>query len=69
MGGLISVVFSDIGVSKMEKDIVVPLKPHFYKRYVDVTYIRRKKNKLDNLFEKLNSHHQNLKLTIAKNLT
>ena len=69
MGGLISVVFSDIGVSKMEKDTVVPLKPLFYKRYVDVTYIRRKKNEPDNLFEKLNSQHKILKLTIVKNLT
>ena len=41
MGGLISVDFSDIYVSKMEEDIVTPMKLHFYKRYVDGTYIRR----------------------------
>ena len=39
MGGPISAVFSDIYVSKMEEDIVTPMKPHFYKRYVDDTYI------------------------------
>ena len=50
-----SVVFSDIYVSKMEED-VAPMKPHFCKRYVDYTYIRRKKNEPDSLFEKLNSY-------------
>ena len=40
MGGSISVVFSDIYVSKMDEDIVAPTKPKFYERYVDDTYIR-----------------------------
>ena len=40
-------VFANIYGSKMEEDIVAPIKPHFYKRYVDDTYIRRKKNKAD----------------------
>ena len=53
--GPISVVFSDIYVSKMEEDIFAPMKRHFCKRYVDDTYIRRKKNQSDSLFEKLNS--------------
>ena len=53
----------------MEEDIVTPMKPHFYKRYVDDTYIRRKKNEPDSLFEKLNSYHPNIKLTIEKNPT
>ena len=69
IGGLISVVFSDIYISKVEEDIVAPMKPHFYKRYVDDTYIRRKKNEPDSLFEKLNSYHPNIKLTIEKNPT
>ena len=43
------------------------MKPHFYKRYVDGTYIQRKKNKPDSLFEKLNSYHPNMKFTIEKN--
>ena len=43
MGGDISVVFSDIYISKMEEEIFAPMKPHFYKRYVDDGYIRRKK--------------------------
>ena len=65
-GGPISVVFSDIYVSKMEEHIAAPMKPHFYKRYVDDTYIWRKKNEPDNLFEKLNSYHPNIKLTTEK---
>ena len=52
MGGPISVVFADIYMCKMED--VAPLKPIFYKRYVDDTYVRRKKNTTDELFEKLN---------------
>ena len=50
-----SAVFSVIYLSKMEEDIVAPMKPHFYKRCVDNTYIRRKKNKPDSYFKKLNS--------------
>ena len=46
---------------KMEEDTVAPLKSHFYKRYVDDTYIQRKKT---NHFEKLNSYHLTMKLTI-----
>ena len=45
MGGPISIIFSDIHVSKMEEDIIALMKPHFYKRYVDDTYIYTKKEK------------------------
>ena len=40
----------------MENDVVAPIKPLFYKRYVDDTYVRRKKNTKDELFEKLNTY-------------
>ena len=43
MAGPISVVLSDIYVCKIEDYIVTPSKPLFYKRYVDDTYVRRKK--------------------------
>ena len=43
MGGPLSVVLSGIYVCKMEEDIVTPSKPLFYKRYVDNTYVRKKK--------------------------
>ena len=38
----------------MEYDVVVPAKPIFYKRYVDNTYVRRKKDDVEKLFEELN---------------
>ena len=69
MGGPISVVLLDIYVCKMEEDIVTPSKPLFYKRYVDDTYVRRKKNETDELYNALNSYHQNIKLTLELNPT
>ena len=63
MGGSISAVLSDICVCKMEEDTVAPSKPLFYKRYVDGTYVRRKKNETDELYNALNLYHQNIKLT------
>ena len=50
-----SVVFADIYMFKMEDGAVAPIKPIFYKRYVDDTYVRRKKNTKDELFQKLKS--------------
>ena len=52
---------------KMKEDVVVPAKPIFYKRYVDDTYIRRKKNVNDELFQNLNCYHKNIKLTLKEN--
>ena len=69
MGDPTSVVFLDIYVARVEEAIVVTMKPHFYERYVDDTYIRRKKTESDSLFEKLNPYHLNRKLTIEKNPT
>ena len=39
----------------------------FYKRYVYDTYIRRKKNVNDELFQNFNSYHTNIKLTLEEN--
>ena len=64
MGGPISVVFADIYMCNMEDDVVAPTKSIFYKRYVDDTYVRRKKNTKDELFEKFNTHHDNIKLNL-----
>ena len=67
MGGPVS-VFLDIFMCKMEEDVVVPTKLVFYKCYVDDTHIRRKKNVNDELFQKLNRYHTNIKLTLEENL-
>ena len=67
IGGPVSVIFSNIFTCKMEFDSIVPDKPIFYKRYVDDTYVRRKKNDVDKLFEELNSYNKNIKLTLEVN--
>ena len=69
MGGPISVVFANIYMCKMEDDVVAPIKPILCKRHVDETYVSRKKNTKDELFEKLNTYHGNIKLTIEENPT
>ena len=69
MGRPISEVFADIYMCKMEDYVVAPIKPIFYKRYVDDTYVRRKKNTKDELFEKLNTYHENINFTIEENST
>jgi len=69
MGGPLSVTLSDIYMVKLENDIVVPLKPKFYRRYVDDIYNRRKKNTEDILFKELNSYHPNINLTVEINPT
>ena len=43
MGGSLSVTLADIRMIRTEKDIVIPLKPIFSKRFVDDIYTRRKK--------------------------
>ena len=60
-------VFSDIYICKMGEDVVNPLKPIFYKRYVDNTYVKRKRYESDTLFVALNSYHPNIKFTLEKN--
>ena len=66
MGGPLPVTLADIHMIRTEKDIVTPLKPIFYKRFVDDIYNRRKKDILDNFYEGLN-YHPNIKLTIEIN--
>ena len=68
MGEPLSVTFSDIYMVKMENDVVIPSKPIFYRRFVDGSYSRRELG--DNiLFDRLNSYHTNIKLTIKVNLS
>ena len=58
MGGAISVIMSGI-------HMVAPLNPKFYRRYVDDTITKRKKNGTnDELFANMNSHYKNIKLTV-----
>ena len=54
IGGSLSVLFSDIYMCKIEENVVAPAKPIFYKRYVDGTYISKKKYFNDEFFQNLN---------------
>ena len=56
MGEPLSVTLFNTHMIRMERDLVKPLKPIFYKRYVDDIYNRRKKNCHDELYEKLTSY-------------
>ena len=70
LGGAISVIMSGIHMKRMEKDCVAPFNPKLYKRYVDDTITKRKKNATnDELFANMNSHHKNIKLTVETNPT
>ena len=57
MGGALSVTLSDCYMNKMEKDVVITVKPKFYCRYVDDIYNRRNKYQPDKLFERMNKYH------------
>ena len=67
MGGPLSVTPSDIHMIRMETDVVVPIRPIFYKRYIDDTYSRGQKNISDVLFDALNNYHPKIKLIIEIN--
>ena len=66
MGGPLSVVLSDIHMIRTENEVVKPLKPKFYQRYVDDIISKRKKHLKDDLYEVLNSFHPKIELTIIK---
>ena len=63
MGVPISIVFSNMYMCKMENEVVKPLKPIFYKRYVDDTYAKSKRDETDLLLI-LNTYHPNIKLFV-----
>ena len=51
-------------MTKTEHEVAVPSKLKFYKRFVDDIINRRSKNQPDDLFQKLNSNHPNMKYTV-----
>ena len=52
-GSSLLVTFFNIYLTKLEKDQVKPLKPKFYRRFVDDVIRRRLKNTHNSLFEKV----------------
>ena len=67
MGSPLSVTLADIHMIRMETDVVVPIRPIFYKRYVDDRYNHCQKNTVDKLYDRLNNYHPKVKLTIETN--
>ena len=51
MGGTLLVTLSDCFMNKIEKYVVIPLKPKFYCWYVDDIYNRSNNNQPDDLFK------------------
>ena len=56
-------------VLKMEIDVVRPLKPLLYSRYVDDIYNRCKKDEFDEVFHALNNYHENIELAMEISLS
>ena len=67
MSGALSVILADIYMVRTEIEVLKPMNPPFYKRFVDYIYSRRNKSQQDVLFESLNNFHTSIKLTIEVN--
>ena len=67
IGGPLSVILADIHMVRTENEVVKPVNPSFYKRFVDDIYSKRNKSQQDVLLEALNNFHPNIKLTIGVN--
>ena len=63
MGGPLSVIFSDICMTKTEV-VVKRTYPRFYKRFVNDIVSKKKKHQADLLFENLNNQNPNIKYPI-----
>ena len=60
MGGSLSVTLTEIHMTRMENDVIIPLKTMFI-TFVDDIINHHKKNVPDELFSKLNNCHRNIK--------
>ena len=54
-------------MTKKEYDVVVPIKPTVYKRFVDDVFSKRKRIEPDNLLKNLNKYHKNIKFAVEIN--
>ena len=54
-------------MTMLKKDVLLPISPSFYKRYVDDIISRRKKDEPDLLLEKLMNYHKNINFTVERN--
>ena len=66
MGRPLSVILADIHMVRTKNEVVKPMNPPFYKRFVDDIYSKRSKSQQDVLLEALNNFHPIIKLTIER---
>ena len=67
MGGPLTVTLADIHMIRMETDLVVPIRPIFYKPYVDDIENHCQKNTVNKLYGGLSSYYPKVKLTLGTN--
>ena len=67
MGNPLSPVLVNIFMSKLEADVVRPFNPTFYDRYVDDCFSKKRKDEPDQLLDRLNNYHPNIKFTVEEN--
>ena len=63
----LSVIFSNISLTKLEIDKVKPMKPLLYKRFIDDVINMRKKSKPDSLLTLFNNSHLIKNFTVEVN--
>ena len=56
-------------INRTEKESGVPLKPNFINVTLTTLSLKEKNTNVDELFQNMNSHHPNIKLTIETNPT
>ena len=54
-------------MTKLELAVVVPMKPLFYKRFIDDIITRRKRNTPDILLQQMNAYHSKINFTFEDN--
>ena len=67
MGNPLSPVLANIFMSKLEADVVRPFNPTFYDRYMDDCFSKKRKDEPDQLLDRLNNYHPNIKFTVEEN--
>jgi len=67
MGNPLFPVLANIFMSKLEADVVRPFNPTFYDRYVDDYFSKKRKDEPDQLLDRLNNYHPNIKFTVEEN--
>ena len=66
MGGPLSVIMANIYMTKLEIDVVIPMAPPFYKRFIDDIITRRKRDTPDLLLDQMKAYHPKINFTVEQ---